>query len=78
MDPRNIPPHISNILRRNDLTMNQKMFAFFCFMPKNKLPEGDLTKYNENLELGNKLKQLIQDGKITDISVNESFEIVVK
>lgn len=74
MNPNNIPPHIQNIMRRNDLSMNQKMLVFYMFMPT--LPDVDLSEYNKNIEFGNELKKLLNDKKL-NISLNKDFEVSI-
>lgn len=76
MDINNIPNHIKQILNDRSLTMNQKLVAFTCFMPK--LPDIDnetINKLNENIELGKTIKQLIQDNKIEINGFKSDFKL---
>ena len=64
MDLSKIPNVVKQILQDRELPMNKKMTAFMMFMPK--LPEDPKvdTFVNENLVVGEKIKSLIDDGKI--------------
>ena len=78
MDPSKIPNVVKQILQDRELPMNKKMTAFMMFMPK--LPEDP--KLNaviyDNLAVGEKIKTLIDDGKIELGKFNKDFRLDVK
>lgn len=78
MDPSKIPNVVKQILQDRDLPMNKKMTAFMMFMPK--LPEDPKlnTIIADNLELGEKIKSLIDEGKIEFGKTDKNFKLDVK
>jgi len=78
MDPSKIPNVVKQILQDRELPMNKKMTAFMMFMPN--LPEDP--KLNaviyDNLAVGEKIKTLIDDGKIELGKFNKDFRLDVK
>ena len=78
MDPSKIPNVVKQILQDRELPMNKKMTAFMMFMPN--LPEDP--KLNaviyDNLAVGEKIKTLIDDGKIELGKFNKDFHLDVK
>lgn len=78
MDPKNIPNVVKQILQDRELPMDKKMTAFMMFMPK--LPEDPKvdTFVNENLVVGEKIKSLIDDGKIEIERFDKNFHLDVK
>ena len=78
MDPSKIPNVVKQILQDRELAMNQKMTAFMMFMPK--LP-GDPKLdviLNDNLMIGEKIKSLIDEGKIELGGFDKDFRLNVK
>jgi hypothetical protein len=78
MDPSKIPNVVKQILQDRELPMNKKMTAFMMFMPN--LPEDpklNAVIYN-NLAVGEKIKTLIDDGKIELGKFNKDFRLDVK
>lgn len=78
MDLKNIPNVVKQILQDRELAMNQKMTAFMMFMPK--LP-GDPKLdviLNDNLMIGEKIKSLIDEGKIELGGFDKDFRLNVK
>ena len=78
MDPKNIPNVVKQILQDCELPMDKKMTAFMMFMPK--LPEDPKVDafVNENLVVGEKVKSLIDDGKIEIGKFDKNFHLDVK
>jgi hypothetical protein len=73
MNPDNFPPYIKQLFQNRDLTMNQKMVTLMAFMPDVPgMPEMD-----DHLELGMKIKELIQKGKIRLDGFDKDFKIKV-
>ena len=78
MDPSKIPNVVKQILQDRELPMNKKMTAFMMFMPN--LPEDpklNAVIYN-NLAVGEKIKTLIDDGKIELGKFDKDFRLDVK
>jgi len=78
MDPKNIPNVVKQILQDRELPMNKKMTAFMMFMPK--LPEDPKLDViiNDNLMVGEKIKSLIDKGKIELGKFDKDFSLDVK
>ena len=78
MDPSKIPNVVKQILQDRELPMDKKMTAFMMFMPK--LPEDPKlnTIIADNLELGKKIKSLIDEGKIEFGKTDKNFHLDVK
>jgi len=78
MDPSKIPNVVKQILQDRELPMNKKMTAFMMFMPK--LPEDPKLNavINDNLVVGEKIKTLIDDGKIELGKFDNNFRLGVK
>jgi hypothetical protein len=78
MDPSKIPNVVKQILQDRELPMNKKMTAFMMFMPK--LPEDPKldTIINDNLMVGEKIKSLINEGKIELGKFDKDFSLDVK
>lgn len=78
MDPSKIPNVVKQILQDRELPMNKKMTAFMMFMPK--LPEDPKLDViiNDNLMVGEKIKSLIDEGKIELGGFDKDFRLNVK
>jgi hypothetical protein len=78
MDPSKIPNVVKQILQDRELPMNKKMTAFMMFMPK--LPEDPKLDViiNDNLMVGEKIKSLIDEGKIEFGGFDKDFRLDVK
>ena len=78
MDPSKIPNVVKQILQDRELPMNKKMTAFMMFMPK--LPEDPKLDViiNDNLMVGEKIKSLIDEGKIELGGFDKDFRLEVK
>ena len=64
MDLSRLPKNLLGILQDKELSMAQKMVAFNMFIPNlPSSPEHDKA-YDDNLEVGRKIKRLVDEGKI--------------
>ena len=73
MDPNAIPPHIRRIMQDKRMSYAQKMVAFFAFMPN--LPaSGNEAVLQENMKIGQKIKELVEEGKI-ELEVDKNFNM---
>lgn len=66
---------MQRILNDKSLTMNQKMVYFFAFGNMPALPQGDDRQF---LELGNTIKQMIQDGSLVIKGFDKDFDIITE
>lgn len=73
MNVDNFPPHIKQLFQNRDLTMNQKMVTLMAFMPD--VP--GMPKMDDHLELGMKIKRLVDEGKIRLCKFDKNFNIHV-
>lgn len=73
MDPNAIPPHIRRIMQDKRMSYAQKMVAFFAFMP-NLPPSGSEAVLQENIQIGKKIKELLEEGKI-ELKVDNNFNM---
>jgi hypothetical protein len=73
MDPNAIPPHIRRIMQDKRMSYAQKMVAFFAFMP-NLPPSGNEAVLQENIQIGKKIKELLEEGKI-ELKVDKNFNM---
>lgn len=73
----NIPILVQQILADKELSMDQKMVGFMMFMKV--LPDDPkVQKYvDTNLELGTKIKRLVDENKIT-IKMGKNFTLDVQ
>lgn len=76
MDPGSIPENVKQIINDRNLSMSQKLVAFMAFMPN--LPENNADIYQDNLDLGKEIKQLINDKKISLGKFDENFKLYVE
>jgi hypothetical protein len=78
MDPKSIPNVVKQILQDRELPINKKMTAFMMFMPN--LPEDPKLDevVNKNLVVGEKIKSLVDDGKIELGKFDKDFRLGVK
>ena len=79
LDLSKIPKNLLGILQDKELSMAQKMVAFNMFIPNLPAsPEHDKA-YDDNLEVGRKIKRLMDEGKIRlKFDKNFKLEIVTK
>jgi len=74
MDFSKIPKNLLSILQDKELSMAQKMVAFNMFIPNlPATPEHDQA-YDDNLEVGRKIKRLVDEGKIR-LKFDKNFKL---
>ena len=78
MDLKNIPNVVKQILQDREIPMNMKLTAFMMFMPK--LPDDPKLDavLNDNLMIGEKIKSLVDEGKIELDGFSKDFRLKVK
>jgi len=77
MDLSKIPKNLLDILQQKELSMAQKMVAFNMFMPNLPAsPEHDKA-YDDNLEVGRKIKRLVDEGKIRIGGFDKNFKLEI-
>ena len=75
-DLSKMPKNLLGILQDKELSMAQKMVAFNMFMPNLPAsPEHDKA-YDDNLEVGRKIKRLVDEGKIR-LKFDKNFKLEV-
>jgi hypothetical protein len=77
MDPSNIPKDILRILQDRELSVAQKMMAFNMLMPNLSPEPKHAQAYEENLEVGKKLKRLVDEGKIR-FKLDKNFKLEIE
>lgn len=76
LDLSKIPKNLLGILQDKELSMAQKMVAFNMFIPGlPATPEHDQA-YDDNLEVGRKIKRLVDEGKIS-LKFDKNFKLEV-
>lgn len=73
-----IPKSVQKMIGSGELTMDQKLIGFMMFMPK--VPENAMVAkiVAHNLELGEEIKKLVDDNKITIGKFDKNFILDVK
>ncbi len=75
MDLSRLPKNLLSILQSKELSMAQKMVAFNMFIPNlPATPEHDQA-YDDNLEVGRKIKRLVDEGKISINGLDKDFKL---
>ena len=75
MDLSRLPKNLLSILQSKELSMAQKMVAFNMFIPNlPATPEHDKA-YDDNLEVGRKIKRLVDEGKISINGLDKDFKL---
>lgn len=74
MNVNNFPPHVQKLFQNRDMTMNQKMVTLMAFMPE--IP--GIPKVSEHLELGMKIKRLVDEGKIRLGKFDKNFNLSIE
>ena len=77
MDPSKLPKNILSVLQDKELPMAKKMVAFNMLMPNLPADPKHTQAYNDNLEVGNTIKRLVDKGKITLGSFDKKFKLDV-
>ena len=75
MDPSQIPNDIFRVLQSPDLPMAKKMMAFNMLMPNLPADPKHTQAYNDNLEVGNTIKRLVDEGKISINGLDKDFKL---
>ena len=74
-DLSRLPKDLLGILQNKELSMAQKMVAFNMFIPNlPATPEHDQA-YDDNLEVGRKIKRLVDEGKISINGLDKDFKL---
>ena len=74
-DLSRLPKDLLGILQNKELSMAQKMVAFNMFIPNlPATPEHDKA-YDDNLEVGRKIKRLVDEGKISINGLDKDFKL---
>ena len=74
-DISRLPKNLLSILQDKELSMAQKMMAFNMFIPNlPATPEHDKA-YDDNLEVGRKIKRLVDEGKISINGLDKDFKL---
>ena len=74
-DLSKLPKDLLGILQNKELSMAQKMLAFNMFIPNlPATPEHDQA-YDDNLEVGRKIKRLVDEGKISINGLDKDFKL---
>ncbi len=78
MDLKSIPNVVKQILQDREIPMNMKLTAFMMFMPK--LPDDPKLDavLRDNLMIGEKIKSLVDEGKIELDGFSKDFRLKVK
>jgi hypothetical protein len=77
LDASKLPKNLLGILQDKELSMAQKMVAFNMFIPNLPTrPEHD-TAYDDNLEIGRKIKRLVDEGKIRIDGFDKNFKLKI-
>ena len=75
MDPSKLPIEILRVLQSPELPMAKKMMAFNMLMPNLPADPKHTQAYNDNLEVGNTIKRLVDEGKISINGVDKNFKL---
>jgi hypothetical protein len=75
MDPSQIPNNILRVLQSPELPMAKKMMAFNMLMPNLPADPKHTQAYNDNLEVGNTIKRLVDEGKISINGLDKDFKL---
>ena len=75
MDPSQIPNDILRVLQSPELPMAKKMMAFNMLMPNLPADPKYTQAYNDNLEVGNTIKRLVDEGKISINGLDKDFKL---
>jgi hypothetical protein len=75
MNVENFPPHIKKLFKNRDMTMNQKVVTMMAFLP-DVIP--NVLRVDEHLELGMKIKRLVDEGKICLGKFDENFNLSIE
>jgi|TARA_B110000977_G_scaffold1869_1_gene2585 hypothetical protein len=77
MDTSNIPKNVLHILQDKELPTAKKMVAFNMLMPNLPASPEHNKAYDDNLEVGRKIKRLVDEGKISIGGFDKNFKLDV-
>ena len=77
MDLSRLPQNLIGILQDKELSMAQKMVAFNMFIPNLPASSEHDKAYDDNLEVGRKIKRLVDEGKIRIEGFGKKFKLEV-
>ena len=77
MDASNLPKGILQVLQDKELPMAKKMMAFNMLMPNLPADPKHTQAYNDNLEIGRKIKRLVDEGKICIDGFDKNFKLKI-
>ena len=77
MDPSKLPKDILRVLQDKELPMAKKMMAFNMLMPNLPADPKHTQAYNDNLEIGRKIKRLVDEGKIRIDGFDKNFKLKI-
>jgi hypothetical protein len=63
------------VLQSPELPMAKKMMAFNMLMPNLPADPKHTQAYNDNLEVGNTIKRLVDEGKISINGLDKDFKL---
>ena len=75
MDPSQIPRDILHVLQSPELPMAKKMMAFNMLMPNLPADPKHTQAYDDNLEVGRKIKRLVDEGNISIDGLDKDFKL---
>ena len=75
MDPSKLPVDILRVLQSPELPMAKKMTAFNMLMPNLPADPKHTQAYDDNLEVGNTIKRLVDEGKISINGLDKDFKL---
>lgn len=74
-DLSRLPKNLLSILQDKELSMAQKMMAFNMFIPNLPATLEHDKAYDDNLEVGRKIKRLVDEGKISINGLDKDFKL---
>ena len=77
MDASNLPKGILQVLQDKELPMAKKMMAFNMLMPNLPADPKHTQAYNDNIEIGRKIKRLVDEGKIRIDGFDKNFKLKI-
>jgi len=75
MDPSKLPVDILRVLQSPELPMAKKMMAFNMLMPNLPADPKHTQAYDDNLEVGRKIKRLVDEGKVSINGLDKDFKL---
>jgi len=75
MDPSKLPIDILRVLQSPELPMAKKMVAFNMLMPNLPATPEHNKAYDDNLEVGRKIKRHVDEGKISINGLDKDFKL---